>query len=209
MLYFGLLTIKERRFNLLLEIPNSVCKRLYFEKLQNLISSHKLTTASIQEDFFLNCNVDGICKYLEDNIMEALSNRDYIHTNELAYKLLFLTILYRDDIYFIESERELFRDYCDLFFQVRPDMNQYGAKNILIEFKYIKLGELSMKGETVKACEDKNLWDKTEVKHKYNEAVKQLSKYEKALNKKYPDITIYKMVVIGLEFERVIGKVID
>ncbi|RKX84754.1 MAG: hypothetical protein DRP58_06775, partial [Spirochaetes bacterium] len=42
------------------------------------------------------------------------------------------------------------RNYCDLFFQVRPDMDKYGAKHILIEFKYIKLSELKMEGKEVK-----------------------------------------------------------
>ena len=208
MLFFGLLTIKERQFNLVLEIPNSVCRKLYFEKLQNIIANRKLTTRTIQEQFFLNCNIGTVCEYIEQNMLQVLSNRDYMHADELSYKLLFLTILYRDDIYFIESERELLRDYCDIFFQVRPDMNQYGAQNILVEFKYIKLSDLQMKKEQIKAADQIDLWKQKPVKEKYQQATAQLAKYEKVLQDKYPQIKINKMVVIGLGFDKVLGKIV-
>lgn len=52
MYYWGLLTLKEKAFQQEFQIPNYVSKRLYFEKLQTLLSPKPLNLTEIQKKFF-------------------------------------------------------------------------------------------------------------------------------------------------------------
>ena len=64
-----------------------------------------------------------------------LDNRDYLHANELTIKMAFLSLLFEDHLFIIDSEPALVRGYGDLLMLIRPDMRQYKLLDILLEFK--------------------------------------------------------------------------
>jgi hypothetical protein len=60
-----------------------------------------------------------------------------------VWETIFLTLLFNDTLYIMDSELALQRTYRDLTMIVRPEMRQYQQLDILIEFKYIKFEAMS------------------------------------------------------------------
>jgi len=78
-------------------------------------------------------------KFTTTKYFKVFSNRDYAHSNELTIKTAFLTLLFDDTLYSMESEAEIERGHVDLTLIVRPDKRQYQIRGILIKFKFVSL----------------------------------------------------------------------
>ncbi|MDY0361166.1 MAG: hypothetical protein RBR08_06925 [Desulforegulaceae bacterium] len=66
-------------------------------------------------------DIKPLCEFVENNYFKIFSNRDYILANELTLKTAFLTLLYNDSIFLMDSEAEISRRYSDLTMIIRPD----------------------------------------------------------------------------------------
>ena len=86
------------------------------------------------------------------NISRSSAIADYAHANELTIKTAFLTLLFDDTLYIMESEAEIERGHADLTLIVRPDMHQYQVLDILIEFKFVSLKEAGLDGKTLSSA---------------------------------------------------------
>ena len=59
---------------------------------------------------------------MENKYFAVFTNRDYRWSNELTIKTAFLTLLFNDTFYIMDSEAALQRRYSDLTLIVRPNM---------------------------------------------------------------------------------------
>jgi hypothetical protein len=214
--YHGILTYSGMdAFNIILKVPNTVSKKFYYERIRNSLFPNQLDIRAIQKKFFTGLDLSIIKTYLEETVLPYLSNRDYIQANEFSMKIMFLSLMMRDDLYLIDSEKEILRNYCDLLYIGRGDTRKrFGLKDILIEFKFIKLSELEMDSNQVRALPEEELKELTVVKNKLKEAEEQSLIYVDKLNKKllahnpfFKDMSDFKinpvrMVFIG--FDRVV-----
>lgn len=156
MYFFGILTIRDvvGLGKLVMGVPNLVIRALYVEQLLN----HALPQPKDQElprqlaeDFYQSADLKPLANYMESKYFAVFSNRDYRWSNELTVKTAFLTLLFNDFWYIMDSEAVVKRRYSDLVMTVRPSMRQYATlKDLAMEFKYISLKELGMSGEQLK-----------------------------------------------------------
>lgn len=73
--------------------------------------------------------------------LNNLSNRDLIKFDEKYIKLIFYCIAMNMNIYSTKSEMEVNRNYPDIL--LVPRDNSKGYKAVMVEFKYIKKGEVA------------------------------------------------------------------
>lgn len=71
---------------------------------------------------------------MEQRYFKVLDNRDYKDANELFLKTAFLTVLFDDVFYVMDSETPSERRYVDLTMIVRPDFRKTPLNNFIIEF---------------------------------------------------------------------------
>ncbi len=87
--------------------------------------------------FFANQNLQELCDFVEQRLFRTFDNRDYLAANELTVKTAFLTLLFNDKLYVIDSESAIERTYADLVLMRRPDLYQSKILyDLLFEFKY-------------------------------------------------------------------------
>lgn len=130
---------------------------------------------------------------------------DYLDANELTIKTIFLTVLFNDTVYIMDSERPLRRGYADLTMIVRTNSRQYKLLDILIEFKYVKLGEAKVTGEQARKMSRTEVAALKQVKAAVSEATKQVKRYRQHLQAKYGQIfRLRSYVVVALGFERIV-----
>lgn len=210
--FFGILTISGKTMfrELLLTIPNLAIHKLYVEQLQELVIptvEDKETALSAAKHLYQKGEIQPLCEFIENSCFAALSSRDYRWANELTVKTAFLTTLYNDTLYIIDSETALKRTYADLTMIVRPDVRKYPLQDILIEFKFVSLKELLLSGENVKKMDTEQLKELIQVKEKLDEALAKLGQYREVLEKKYGDslrLKIFAVVAVG--FERLVWE---
>lgn len=207
--YFGVLTLAgENEFSeLVFKVPNLVVHKLYAERLQELCLpdyNDKEDIQHISEQLYQQANIQPVCDFIEKRYFKILSNRDYLKSDEFSLKLAFLTILFNDTFYIMESESERERRYSDLSFILRPDKRKFKLHDLLLEFKFIKLGELGFSGEAVKQKSLEDLKALPLVQNKFNEAQLQLETYEQTLADKYSELRLQRFVVISLGFDRIL-----
>jgi hypothetical protein len=140
---------------------------------------------------------------VENNYFKIFSNRDYILANELTLKTAFLTLLYNDTIFLMDSEAEISRRYSDLTMIIRPDRRYGKVYDVLIEFKFVSLKEAGLTGTEAKNLNYDELKNMAQVKKKFEEGIIQVKDYGKKLEQKYNDLRLQKFVVTSLGFERV------
>ena len=209
MYYFGILTFSGHAEygEILLKIPNLVAKRLYIERLQEILLPNyedKSDIRQVAKTFCMTENLQPLCDFLETRYFPILSNRDYRWSNELIIKIAFMTLLFNDNIYMMLSEAEADRGYVDLSLIVRPDMRRFQALDLVLEFKYIGLKELGMTGEELKFLSREELADLPQVKQKFKEADAQAKTYATSLSERYQLSGLRAFSVVALGFERVV-----
>ena len=117
--YLGILTLNgenelgELRF----KIPNLVVRKLYVERLFETFLPEDTERYRVQQqakDFYQSGDLQPICDFMEQRYFRVFDNRDYKDANELTIKTAFLTVLYDDVFYVMDSELPLERRYADL-----------------------------------------------------------------------------------------------
>ncbi len=207
--FFGVLTLGERTAigKPTLRVPNLVVRKLYVERLQEMLlpDLNKDEALRAVEIFCSSGNMQPLGDLLEQRYFKVFDNRDYRWANELTIKTAFLTVLFNDQFYQMDSESHLHREYADLTMILRPDMRQYQLLDILIEFKYLSLKELDLTGEQLQQSNYDTLKNLTPVQHKLAEATIKLQDYHQALQAKYgKKLRLHSYSVVALGFERLV-----
>ncbi len=204
--YFGILTLDgetafgETRF----KIPNLVSRSLYIERIQDWLSlpaNDRATARAVARSLCHQGDMLPVCEFIEQRLFPVLSTRDYRWSNELAVKVMFMTVLFNDGIYMMISETEVDHGYIDLSLIVRPDMRRFQALDLILEFKYLGLKELGLTGVDVKAKSREELLALPSVIKKMDEAKDQAKRYADTLKTRYAlaNITCFAVVALGLE----------
>ena len=142
MFYLGLVTIKDRDFDLNLKIPNETVKRIDIDFLVNSLELERVFEINISQlerefkKFALYGDIE-VFRYLASIIKESTGIRDYIYS-EQTIKAMYLAYLSLTPYFVIKSEKELNKGFCDIL--LKP-LNPYVEYIGLIEFKYINRGK--------------------------------------------------------------------
>jgi len=204
--YFGVLTPNgyTRQGKLMLAIPNLVVRKLYVEQMRAVLLPKGTSNQAlhIAEDFHSTGDMGAVCTFIEQTYFTVYDNRDYRWTNELTIKTIFLTLLYNDIFYIMDSEPALQREYADLVMIVRPDQRQYDLLDFLIEFKYVSLADVGLSGEAVRGMEREELAALPAVVKKQADAQTKLTGYRKTLQSLHSGrlrLRCFNVVAIGYE----------
>jgi len=143
--YFGVLTIagETDSLEIILKIPNLVIKSLYVERMEKMFLPEPRDRDDgrfAAKQVYTKGDIKPLCKFVEKTFFKVFHNRDYRWANELTVKTAFLTLLYNDIVFIMDSESELDRRYADLVMIIRPDKQHAKVFDILIEFKFVSLG---------------------------------------------------------------------
>ncbi|PKO20804.1 MAG: AAA family ATPase [Chloroflexi bacterium HGW-Chloroflexi-1] len=212
--YFGVLTFGGRTptGELILSIPNLVTRKLYIERIQDLLlpDRHVLDkgrqTARV---LWQTGDLQPLCDFIEQRYYTVFDNRDYHWVNELTVKTTFLTLLFNDIAYIMDSEPALERTYADLVMIVRPEMRQYQLLDILLEFKYVSLKEAELTGAAARALSAAAVAELPQIKAKLAEAQETLPGYRARLLARYgARLRLRTYAVVSLGFERLVWKAV-
>jgi len=209
--YVGALTIAGETITgkTALEIPNLLMKSLYIDRIvQMLIPDPYIRDKGkvAAEQIYTQGDVQPLCDFVVNHYFKILSNRDYAWANELTLKTAFLTLLYNDNLYIMDSETEIDRRYSDLTMIIRPDKRRFKIFDILIEFKYVSLSEVKLTGEKARNMDQKDLDQLPCIKDSMDEAISQANQYAKSLNQKYSELRLKSFAVVALGFDRISWK---
>ena len=205
--FFGVLTLagRGRLGHLQLVIPNLVVRKLYVERLQKaLLPGWDLDRArrAACDRFYAQGDIAPVCRFVEAHLLRAFDNRDLRWANELVVKTAFLTLLFDDLGYIMDSETAVGRGYCDLTMIARPDSRRYGFLDHLIEFKHLKLADLpGIDSAALEAMPVEQLRARPEVAALRTEAEAQLARYRRRLDGIYGEplnLHTHAVVCIGL-----------
>ena len=203
--YFGVLTFDgyDEGGDLILRIPNLVVQKLYVERIQEmLLPKSKDEAGRVVKLFYQTGNLQTLCQFIEQSYFKVFDNRDYRWTNEFSIKTAFLTLLFDETFYLIDSETPLGRGYADLTMIIRPDMRQYQLLDFLIEFKYVSLKKAELSGEQAQKMSLSELNALEPVKEKIAESKTQLNNYRQNLLSHYGNklrLHTYSVVAVGYE----------
>jgi len=208
--YLGVLTLDRRAAlrKLVLRIPNLVVRELYVEQLRELLLPDVDDQESAQqaaETFFVSGELQPLCDFVERRLFTAYDNRDYITANELTIKTAFLTLLFNDRLYMVDSETAIRRTYADITLIRRPDLrDEPGLLDLILEFKYVKLSEVNLDGVTARQLSRPELLALPAIQTQLAAARTQLQGYRQALQQQYGTILhLRTYAVVALGFERV------
>ena len=147
---------------------------------------------------------------MEQKYFKVFDNIDYKKANELTIKTAFLTVLFDDVSYIMDSETAIKRRYADLTMILRPERRKFPIYDFILEFKFIKLAELNLSGEKARKLTKNELNALPIVKKKLADAKKQLLDYKTGLQKKYGDELKLKLIsVVAVGFERVVWEIVE
>jgi hypothetical protein len=205
--YFGVLTIDDETEDgeLILRVPNLVTQSLYVERIQQMLLPEPVDRDDgvfAAKQLYAKGNMEPLCEFVEQRFFKVFHNRDYRWANELTVKTAFLTLLYNDILYIIDSEKDAGRGYADLTMIIRPDMRRFKILDILIEFKYVSLKEAGLTGEKAKGLTEGELRAISAMQARMDEAKKQIRQYGDALEEKYDNLRLKRYAVVSLGFER-------
>jgi len=208
--YFGILTLGGVTpfGELVLTIPNLVIRKLYAESIKELLlpeGKENDLARRAAEALYQRGDLQPLCDFVEQKYFKVFSNRDYAWSNELTVKTAFLTLLFNDTLYIMESEVELERGHADLTMIVRPDMRQYQVLDILIEFKFVSLKEAGLDGKTLETMDREALRMLPAVQGKQREAEVGLTRYRAKLKAKFGELPrLHSFSVVAVGFERLV-----
>ena len=212
--YFGVLTLagENPEGDVILKVPNLVIQSLYVERVQKMLlpepgdrDDGKFAAKQVYQKGIMQ----PLCDFVENRYFTVFKNRDYRWANELTLKTAFLTLLYNDILYVMDSEPEINRRYADLTMIIRPDKRHFKIFDVLIEFKFVTLKEAGITGEQAGQLPEDELYNMPKIKKTLEEGEKQVVLYGKKLDNKYGNLRLQKFVVTALGFERVCFKKIE
>ncbi|MCE7985797.1 MAG: AAA family ATPase [Caldilinea sp. CFX5] len=210
--YLGVLTLagKTHKGESILKIPNLVIRRLYAERLLEMAlpNPHDQDVGvEAARLLYQEGAMQPVCDFVERSYFRVFDNRDYHGANELTIKTAFLTLLYNDAFYIMDSEKALQRTYADLIMILRPEMRRYQLLDILIEFKYVALTEVTLRGRRLQEAPAAELAALPKVKEQLAAAEKQLQDYRRKLQAKYgADLRLRTYAVTAIGFERLVWR---
>ena len=210
--YFGVLTFGGRTpfGKLILSIPNLVTRKLYVERIQDLLLPDRRVqdTGRRAADLLLQTgDLQPVCDFVEQRYFKVFDNRDYRWVNELTVKTAFLTLLFNDIAYIMDSEPALARTYADLVMIVRPEMRQYALPDVLFEFKYVALDEVKLTGEQARGLSAAEARGLTAVQARLAEAKIILQGHRRALEARYgARLRLRAYAVVSLGFDRLVWE---
>jgi hypothetical protein len=205
--YFGVLTLAGRNEfgQLRLTIPNLVVRKLYVERLQEVLLPEyedQEQRQSAAQRFYAYGDLGPLCELIEQRYFKVFDNRDLRWSNELVVKTAFLVTLFNDTFYIMDSEPALDKGYGDLSLILRPDMRQYRLLDHLLEFKYLSLKTLGLSSEALGALNREALRQLPPVAEQLAAAETQLARYRLTLERVYGEklkLRTHAVVCIGLE----------
>jgi hypothetical protein len=206
--YFGVLTFGGRMptGELILSVPNVVVRRLYVERIQDLLLPNRQVLdegRAPARALWQTGDLGPLCAFIEQRYFKVFDNRDYRWANELTVKTAFLTLLFNDIAYIVDSEPALERAYADLTLIIRPEMRQYQLLDILLEFKYVALAEAGLTGAQARALSAVEVAALPPMQAKLAEARARLAGYRQALQDRYgARLRLRSYAVASLGFER-------
>ena len=209
--YFGVLTLagENSEGDVVLKVPNLVMQSLYVERVQRMLlpePNDRDDGRFAAKQVYQKGNIASLCDFVENRYFKVFKNRDYRWANELTLKTAFLTLLYNDILYVMDSEPEINRRYPDLTMIIRPDKRHFKIFDVLIEFKFVTLKDAGITGEQAKKLQTDDLYKMPKIKKALEDGGRQATLYGKELEKKYKDLRLQKFVVTALGFERVCFK---
>ncbi|MGH9842932.1 MAG: AAA family ATPase [Blastocatellia bacterium] len=213
--YFGVLTLVGRNpyFELQLRIPNLVIRELYLERLRTLLlpePSDQQEGQRAAQALQRTGDLRPLCDFIEQQYFKVFSNRDYLQANELTIKTAFLTLLFNSQLYIMDSETAVGRRYADLTLVVRPEARQSQVFDLLLEFKFVKLGDVGLSGEEARATGRAELAALPSVQQKLAEARAQAPAYRRELRERYKtELRLRAYAVVALGFDRVVWEEIS
>jgi hypothetical protein len=212
--YMGALTIAGETLggDLSLKIPNLAMKPLYIDRIRNMLLIDPMIRDNgilSAKQLYQKADIQPLCEFVVNHYFKILSNRDYAWANELTVKTAFITLLYNDNLYIMDSETEIDRRYTDLTMIIRPDKRRFEIFDILIEFKYVSLSEAKLTGEKACNMDQKDLDQLPCIKESMGAAISQANQYAKSLNQKYSELRLKSFAVVALGFDRISWKALE
>ena len=206
--YFGVLTFSGRTptGELILSIPNLVARKLYIERIQDLLLPDRQVLDEGRQAarvLWQTGDLQPLCDFIEQRYYPVFDNRDYRWVNELTVKTTFLTLLFNDIAYIMDSEAVLERTFADLTMIVRPEMRQYQLLDILLEFKYVSLKEANLTGAAARQLSAAAVAELPQIKAKLAEVQETLPGYRARLLAHYGgQLRLRTYAVVSLGFDR-------
>jgi hypothetical protein len=110
-------------------------------------------------------------------------------------------------MFIVDSEPELDRRYADLTIILRPEYRPYQLFHLLIEFKYIELGQIGLTAAEVRAKNEYELTAPPAVQEALRTACGALAAYRDALRAKYGNMLKLRVyAIVSLAFERILWE---
>ena len=205
--YLGALTLsgETETGELILRVPNLAMRKLYVERLAELMRPEDRTGVErldIAKLLYADGEMQPVCDFITQHYFKVFDNRDYLQANELTIKTAFLTLLYNDTFYIMDSEAALTRGYADLTMILRPEMRRYRLLDIVLEFKFIKLNELVLSQEKLATMPQSELMALPLVQERLQSALTQVQRYYHTLAAKYGEperLRAFAVVAIGFD----------
>lgn len=211
--YLGVLTLDgglTSEGELILRIPNLVMQQLYAERLLRMLlpdATQRDAGQAAAKALYSRGEIQPLCDFVEQQIFPVFDNRDYIQANELTVKTTFLTLLFNDTFYVMDSEMALERTYADLSMILRPEMRRHQLLDLLLEFKFIKLNKIGLRGDEVRTKSAAELRALEAVKADFSAAKQQLQTYTTHLKNKYQaKLRLRVFAVVAIGFERLLWE---
>jgi hypothetical protein len=206
--YFGVLTIAglTDAGEVSMTVPNLVTKRLYVERLQLMLlpePADRDDGASAAKRLYQTGDMAPLCEFVESRYFRVFRNPDYRWANELTVKTAFLTLLYNDILYVMDSEAEIDRRYADLTMIVRSDMRRFSILDVLVEFKFVSLKDAGLSGERARKLSPEELRALPPMVREMESAKAQVEDYGRALEGRHGNLRLRKYAVVSLGFERI------
>jgi len=88
----------------------------------------------LAKQFYKTGDLQPLIDFIEKRYFKVFDNRDYGTANELTIKTAFLTLLFNDTFYIMDSETEFERRFADLTMIVRPERRKSALQNFLLDF---------------------------------------------------------------------------
>ncbi|MCK5524565.1 MAG: AAA family ATPase, partial [Thiomargarita sp.] len=209
--YFGILTLngKTEWGEFCFKIPNLVVRSLYVERLFDrlLPQEEREEVQLMAKRFYQTGDLQPICDFMEQRYFKVFDNRDYRIANELTIKTAFLTLLFDDIFYIVDSETEVEKRYADLTFIIRPEQRSLPLYDFILEFKYLGLKEMGLSSEKLRKMRVDELFACASVKQKLTESKQQLLDYKTRLQSKSGEkLRLQLISVVAMGFERVVWQ---
>ncbi|MCP4105850.1 MAG: AAA family ATPase [Desulfobacteraceae bacterium] len=209
--YFGVLTTEGETDTgeISLKVPNLAIRGLYTERIREMLipePADRDEGIKAAGRLYSKGEMKPLCDFVEQKYFSVFRNRDYRWANELTVKTAFLTLLYNDILYIMDSEQETGRRYTDLTMIIRPDMRRFKIFDILIEFKYVRLKQAGLTGDKARKLTREELESIPVMRSEMEQAENQVRDYGDALKQKYGNLRLRSYAVVSLGFERILWE---